>query len=41
MTVHATQRISADAGGIGQIKVYGDPAERDVDDGFMAKVRFK
>lgn len=41
VTVHATRSIDAEAGGIGQIKVYGDPAERKIDDGFMAKVRFK
>ena len=41
LTVHATKSVNADAGGIGEIVVYGDPEDRDVDDGFMAKVRFK
>ncbi|WP_298918586.1 DUF2807 domain-containing protein [uncultured Algimonas sp.] len=41
MDVHATRSIEADAGGIGQVTVHGNPSGRDVDDGFMSKVRFK
>ncbi|MEL6686082.1 MAG: DUF2807 domain-containing protein [Pseudomonadota bacterium] len=41
LTVHATKSVDASSGGVGQVVVYGDPEERDVDDGFMAKVRFK
>ncbi|MEM7729688.1 MAG: head GIN domain-containing protein [Pseudomonadota bacterium] len=41
MSVHATERIEADSGGIGEIEIYGNPSERDVDDGFMSKVRFR
>lgn len=41
LIVHATQSIEADAGGIGEIEVHGDPEDRDVDDGFMAKVKFR
>lgn len=41
LEVHATKSVNADAGGVGQIVVYGDPEDRDVDDGFMAKVKFK
>lgn len=41
MVVHATRKVRASADGIGKISVHGDPKDRDVDDSFMAKVRFK
>lgn len=41
LSVYAAKSIHADAGGIGTIEVYGDPDQRDVDDGFMAKVKIR
>lgn len=41
LTVYASKSIDADAGGIGSIEVYGNPDEREVDDGFMAKVKIR
>lgn len=41
LSVYAAKSINADAGGIGSIEVYGNPDEREVDDGFMAKVKIR
>jgi hypothetical protein len=41
ISVYAAKSIDADAGGIGSIEVYGNPDQRSVDDGFMAKVKFR
>lgn len=41
LSVYAAKSINADAGGIGSIEVYGNPDQRDVDDGFMAKVKIR
>lgn len=41
MSVYAAESIDANAGGIGSIEVYGNPELRDVEDGFMAKVKIR
>lgn len=41
LSVYAATRIDASAGGLGNIEVYGDPEFRDIDDGFMSKVKIR
>lgn len=41
LSVYAATRIDASAGGLGSIEVYGDPEYRDIDDGFMSKVKIR
>jgi hypothetical protein len=41
LSVYASTSIDASAGGLGSIEVYGDPEMRDIDDGFMSKVKIR
>lgn len=41
LSVYAATRIDASAGGLGSIEVYGNPEFRDIDDGFMSKVKIR
>lgn len=41
LSVYAATSIDASAGGMGSIEVYGDPEVRDINDGFMAKVKIR
>lgn len=41
LSVYAANSIDASAGGLGSIEVYGDPERRDIEDGFMSKVKIR